>query len=205
MKNKKVAIMTWHTYNNYGSVLQAFSLKEVLKKIGCEEVDLINYKPKVKKTPIYKRFKLKYFVRKYINKKRLVKDLKTENNQSFDEFRKRYYKYTKFCRTKTDLYKLNDEYDKFIAGSDQIWSPNLFDENYFLEFIESSNKKIAYAPSIGLSKITNDLVKNKMSKLINDFGSLSIREEISAEIIKEICAKKAEVVLDPTLMLNKEE
>ena len=44
-----------------------------------------------------------------------------------------------------------------------------------------------------------------MAELINDFGSLSIREEKGAEIINELCGKKAEVVLDPTLLLNKEE
>ena len=52
--NNKVAIMTWHTYDNYGSVWQAFALKETLKKIGCEKVDMIDYKPRVPKIPIFK-------------------------------------------------------------------------------------------------------------------------------------------------------
>ena len=97
--------MTWHTYNNYGSVLQAFALREVLIQIGCEKVDLISYNPKVRKIPIYKRFKAKYFIRKYLNKKSIVKKSKLQTIEVFDNFRKQYYTYSKPCITKTDLYK----------------------------------------------------------------------------------------------------
>ena len=41
---KKVAIMTWYSYNNYGSVLQSFALCSTIKKIGYEP-SLINYNP----------------------------------------------------------------------------------------------------------------------------------------------------------------
>ena len=84
--------------------------------------------------------------------------------------------YTEKCNDETDLFLLNDQYDKFICGSDQIWAPTVFDKNYFLDFVSNDSKKIAYAPSIGLSSIDNKYVRENMGKLINKFECLSIRE-----------------------------
>jgi hypothetical protein len=103
------------------------------------------------------------------------------------------------------LFLLNEEYDAFVCGSDQIWAPTFFNEKYFLSFVENPNKRIAYAPSIGLTKIDDPYVKMRMAEHLKGFVSLSVREEQGAEIIKRISGKKAQVVLDPTLLLTSEE
>ena len=58
---------------------------------------------------------------------------------------------------------------------------------------------------IGLTKIDNPIVRDKMKKLIGRFKHLSIREQQGAELIRRLCDKNAKVVLDPTLLLSPKE
>jgi hypothetical protein len=103
-----------------------------------------------------------------------------------------------------NLFLTNDIYDAFICGSDQIWAPNSFKEYFYINFIQDKYKKIAYAPSIGLSKIPDNLIK-KMASLISEIGYLSIREQEGAKIVRELTGLNIPVVLDPTLLIDKEE
>ena len=88
--------------------------------------------------------------------------------------------------------------------SDQIWAPSVYNEKYFLSFVENPNKKL-HTPSIGLSKIHDEYVKKRMAENIKSFVHLSVREEKGREIIKQISGREAKVVLDPTLLLTSEE
>ena len=49
---KEVGIMTWFTYNNYGTVLQAYALSKKLENMQVIP-EIINYRPKIRKTNIY--------------------------------------------------------------------------------------------------------------------------------------------------------
>ena len=49
---KEVGIMTWFTYNNYGTVLQAYALSKKLENMQVIPV-IINYRPKIRKTNLY--------------------------------------------------------------------------------------------------------------------------------------------------------
>lgn len=200
---KKIGLMTWFSYNNFGSLLQCKATMLIVKKMGYD-IELINYFPKKtymkprKITIILKSLLLKlleYF---------LLKQNKKNKEENFELF-KRELKKSAVVRTRSELYLLNSQYDAFICGSDQIWSPNSYDENYFLAFVRSGERKIAYAPSIGLPEISNLHIRENMKKLISKFKYLSIREEQGAKIIEELTEKKAKVVLDPTLLLSKDE
>lgn len=200
---KKVAIMTWWHYANYGTALQVTALSTIIKNLGYN-AEVINYIPHgkvVNNETLYSVFQYAYekskllFNLNYVDEKR---------NKIFNNFLNKYLKFTVKCETASDLFQLNDEYDAFICGSDQIWAPTVFNSKYFLDFVPKY-KKISYAPSIGVSEIKDDYIKNKMKNLIGDFEYLSTREEKGKEIIKEICNKEAKVVLDPTLLLDKSE
>ncbi len=205
MENKKIAIMTWHSYDNYGSVLQVYALRKKIRDFGYKKVDVINYLPHTRKVKLKKRITFKNLKRKLFSKKQNIQKLTEQRASKYTYFRKKFLAYTEKCNDETDLFLLNDQYDKFICGSDQIWAPTVFDKNYFLDFVSNDSKKIAYAPSIGLSSIDNKYVRENMGKLINKFECLSIREEQGKKIIKNITDKNAEVVLDPTLLLEKDE
>ena len=63
---KEVGIMTWFTYNNYGTVLQAYALSKKLENMQVIP-EIINYRPKIRKTNIYD-MKIKFILKQLINK-----------------------------------------------------------------------------------------------------------------------------------------
>ena len=202
--SKNIAIITWHTYNNYGGILQTFALRKKLVLLGYENVDIINYPPHSRYFPMSERIKPKNAYEFWL-KKKYNQIWGKSVKEKFDNFRNEYISFTELSDTKAKLFKLNDKYDKFICGSDQIWAPTVFDENYFLKFVSNNSKKISYAPSLGLDSIENDMVREKMKQLINEIPCLSVREEQGKKLIKDLTGREAKIVIDPTLLINKKE
>ena len=75
---------------------------------------------------------------------------------------------------------------------------------YFLSFADQTVKKAAYAASFGVQEIP-EMLKKKYTSLLNGFDFITVRESSGAIIVKELCNKDVSVVLDPTLLLNREE
>jgi coenzyme F420-reducing hydrogenase beta subunit len=199
--------MTWSHYRNFGTALQVTALSSGIKKLGYS-VDVIDYVPHGQLVTMSNLNRLSGYIDLLRKKRRTGKEvpfIDPAKEKAFEEFLGKYICYTKECKTDSDLFLLNEEYDAFVCGSDQIWAPTFFNEKYFLSFVENPNKRIAYAPSIGLTKIDDPYVKMRMAEHLKGFVSLSVREEQGAEIIKRISGKKAQVVLDPTLLLTSEE
>lgn len=201
--NIKVAIMTWYTYRNYGTVLQASALYHKVRELGYA-VDLIKYMPR----PGRSKKTVRSLQREVLSKAKAI----TNKAYSSEKHKKLFAEYlearvteTKECDSYVDLEGLTCEYDAFLCGSDQIWSPLNFDEKYFLPFVSDSNKKIAYAPSFGTSKIDDPIIKERISEHVNSFEHLSTRELQGAELIKSMTGKAAKVVLDPTLLMTTDE
>lgn len=199
----KLGIMTWFHYRNYGTALQVTALYETLKNIGVEPYvidyipcDFFRSIPDYSLSGIFRKFvkKTSYNGRFFLNE---------EKEQLFDNFIKKHLKFTEKCEELSDLENLNRSYDGFICGSDQIWSPLVFNSHYFLDFVKDGNKKIAYAPSFGANSIDDVYAKYETKKLIEDFKHLSVREETGKKIIESLTSKKTELVLDPTLLLTK--
>ncbi len=195
----KIGIATWHYSPNYGGLLQAYALQEIIKRLGYSP-EFVNYRPDLNTSR--KRFirKLKDFYMMLFrpgiySNRQLMYNFISENFS----LGKLYYDYNDLC---TEADKI---YDVGICGSDQIWSNNTGSVNpfYYLDFLDES-KRISYAPSIGYNKIPDNLVKD-FKKYVNKIRFLSIREEKGAEIIKEITGRDAEVVLDPSLLLDNTE
>lgn len=102
---------------------------------------------------------------------------------------------------------LSEQYDYFVVGSDQVWNPSWYDElkkEAFLLNFAKSHQKICFSPSFGVSEIP-DKWKEHFKKSLESFPNVSVREEAGANIVKELTGKTAEVLIDPTLMLDKEE
>ena len=79
MKQKKIAIMTWHNYNNYGGVLQAFALQKVISN-NDGVAELINYIPKNKKISIFKQINIKKAFYKLFYRKNNINHYIDERN-----------------------------------------------------------------------------------------------------------------------------
>ena len=198
----KLGIMTWFHYRNYGTALQVTALSEMLKNIGAEPY-VIDYIPCsfFRSIPNYNLMGIFKKIRKskcsngqfYTNEKKEL---------LFNAFIDNHLNFTEKCEDLSDLESLNNYYDGFVCGSDQIWSPLVFNPHFFLDFVKDSNKKIAYSPSFGVECIDDIYIKNKTKKLLADFKYLSVRERAGKKIIENLTSKKADVVLDPTLLLT---
>lgn len=195
---KKVGLMTWYKYHNYGSLLQAYALCKMIEKLGYE-ANMINYKPREKSRYLQSS---KDIPKKVKNK--IFNSHQDSNSTIFKEFIKNHFTETEECSTFVELKELNDQFDAFLCGSDQVWSPLVFDEKYFLNFAHD-NKIVSYAPSLGSSNIENDVVKSRMSFLLKRFKHLSVREETGKEIIKNLIGKEPFLALDPTLLIDIDE
>lgn len=192
---KKIGLITWHSLENYGSVLQTYALYTIIKENGYD-VEIINYVKNAKKNIIYRLYrKIK------INFKGKKNSYWYRSNR-FLNFRKKYLKETILYNSLEQLIEISNDYDIYVCGSDQIWSPNRLDYAYFLKFTDRS--KIAYAPSIVIDEIKKDDL-NEIRKNLNNFNYISVREKKGKEILKKIINKEIKVVLDPTLLLGKKD
>lgn len=202
----KLGLITFHRAINYGGVLQTFALQQAIEKAGAN-VEIIDYYcPAIEK--MY-RPKFKDWFRKNNIKRVAAVFLKNGillfNNKKFSNFRNNYLKTSdKRYLSHEDL--RSAQYDKYITGSDQVWSPVCagFDTAYFLDFVTESKKKNSYAASFGVGAVNEEL-HNKYYELLHDYNQISVRENDGAKIIKSILNKDVDVVPDPTLLLNKRE
>lgn len=198
---KRIGIITWHYYHNYGSRLQAFATCRFLSLLGYE-VKLINYRNSIIGilSPV-KRFILDSllifppFIMKLIDKNLHYASLK---------FEKKYLPQTALFSDENCLCEVAKEFDSIICGSDQIWAPNVYNPIYMLDFVPDEVNKISYAASIGLESIPEDMVDD-YKKYIGRINHVSVRENKGKEILKSQCGIEATVVLDPTLLLPKAE
>lgn len=99
-----------------------------------------------------------------------------------------------------DFHAIADRYDAFVVGSDQLWNPlgHLGDRAFMLEFAPP-RKRIAYAPSVGVSRLEADAVA-WLRDGVRGIPHLSVREATGARLLAEIAGVEAEVVVDPTLL-----
>ena len=224
----RIGILTYWTSNdNYGQLLQCYALQCFLKKQGHQPF-LVKYAPKDKisffsrSVALVKKIitnlsiqgiKYHFSDERKINKKKEHAELSLvyENNilnkeRKFDLFRANHIE--QFPRLYTSFKELKDnppEVDALICGSDQVWHSSNLNPNtpgWFLNFGESSIKRISYAASIGHDLTGKELkyFKKNLSKL----DAISVRED-SVRHYCESVGYNAYVTADPTLLLQSED
>lgn len=215
----KIGIITICRVNNYGAELQAFATQKQLEKMGYEAeiIDYLYYKnwrfkntilsqpfiaTTIKERLIYwfKYRLISWIVDKILPICHKYEKRRKENYQSFinNECSSRQYK------SMEELYQANMNYDIYIVGSDQVWNPSASSsiEPYFLTFAPPSAPKLAYASSFGVSSISPNLV-DRYNNLLNNLDNISVREESGVELVRQLTGRKAQLVVDPTLLLDK--
>lgn len=205
----KIGIITTFRQANFGSVLQAFSLQFVLEKMGYD-AKLIDYKypnffhykngyPR-KSFWVTKKYKLRLFLGKIglkpNNKMLLMNDFISQNIIC-----------TKTYSSKRQLQSNPPLFDVYISGSDQIWNPNTMfgDMSYFLDFAPEAAKKIAYSSSFSCDKIPKKY-QQEYQYFLKQYQSIFVREKNGKQIAEALTGRTdIEVVLDPTLLIDKNE
>lgn len=126
--------------------------------------------------------------------------------ERFSAFQKEILHYTDFEVSNVDFnLPALERYSAFVAGSDQIWNP-YYRTNSMVEFLQMApkEKRIAFAPSFGVSVIP-ECRRKEYSVWLSEIPYLSVRESAGAEIIRNLTGRDAEILLDPTFGLTKEE
>ncbi len=208
MSGKKTAgIITMHRVMNYGSVLQAFALQQIVKKLGYD-VQLIDYMypnkfhldKRGQKSLIYKITKTVYgFLRKCLFAIKYQGDKQTK----IDNFCKKYFNLSSVRYDSPDAINNNPpDYDVYITGSDQVWNPTFTyaDEAFMLSFA-GDKRRIAYAPSVTQRNIPDEYKEIFITNL-SKYSSLSVRDNYSAEDLSKLLGRKVETVCDPVLLLD---
>ncbi len=201
-----IAVATWFRDINYGTVLQALALQCYLKHKGHNPY-IINNIPKrdltiENKLTIFQRLNRKI---DYICTNKFLKnnpDLFEKKKKSFFDSVDSKCNLTRGVLTDEDFKNIGREFDMYICGSDQIWNPYWIEPHYFLDFVEKGKTKIAYAPSLGVSKLPQQFHK-QYRKWLEDFDGLSVREAETAKQLEGIVHKKVINACDPVFLLSK--
>ena len=186
----KTGILTFHDVSNYGALLQAYGLQQTVNKLGSDS-EFVSITRKVQKVkPSNSPFA-----------KKMLKE-KEKRDLFFDEFRNRYLIVS---RNYEQGEAINDDYDVFITGSDQVWNTSIadVDARYFLPFA-SPEKRFSYAASFGEALVAENN-RDWIAKQLLQFSGLSVREEKGKEIIKELTGRDSLVCIDPVFLLDPEE
>lgn len=206
MDKKKIGIVSYHSDPNYGTMLQAYALHKAINMLGVES-EYINYKPCKCYTSFIFNFRV-FITKKILHKKSSLTYWDTKQFKStlkaFNAFHNQYIPCSQYYDIWTVKQSIN-KYSSFIVGSDQTWSPymnRMGNTINFLEFVGTQGKKYSYAPSIGTTTVDNTYKQILRQKLVT-FNKLSCREQKNAEMLKSLLGKKVEYVIDPTLLLNK--
>ena len=214
----KIGILTLPLHTNYGGILQAYALQTVLERMGHEVVvfDTPNkaFRPPLWKRPLCytKRAILKcqgkverIFLEHYTDK---VRPIIAQRIQPFIEKYINRLEVCKFSKLKSQ------DYDAIIVGSDQVWRADYFTawggqlvQNAFLSFAKDWNiRRISYAASFGIGVCNYSSDEIQLCKeFLNLFDAVSVRESDGVRICKEYFSVDAAHVLDPTMLLSKED
>lgn len=195
---KNIGLITWYGSKNYGTNVQVYALYKKIKELGypCDLIAAFNSNNFSWKAHL--RYVLSFFnFEETIKSVKAINDLKQKKILNFiqeDISIKHVY-------TRKQYKALLKDYPIFITGSDQIWNPFHLSEFYLLNFA-SSNKRIAYASSIGVK----ELPKNKIElykKHISLFDHIGLREKTGCDLIGKLLNRQDIAnVLDPTFLLT---
>ena len=219
----EILILTQPLHTNYGGLLQAYALQQILKGMGHDVVtDRLGV---VRKLPLWNRAlrflyhavqfcilkNYRYYPYRYLFVS-FDKESKAKRSISINTER--------FVNTHIDtidlLTRSNEsvidavrQFDAIVVGSDQVWRATMSDiPTYFLSFTKAINvKRIAYAASFGTDDL-NEYSKMDMkiaSESIKLFDAVSVREKSGVHLCRDYFKMDAVHVLDPTMLLSKDD
>lgn len=188
----KIGILTFHDGINHGAYLQAFSLQKKLLAMGYNS-EIINYKSLKHTLKEYKVFLFKKNIK-----------ILSNNISKIRKFKKAHKKLNMTKRIYNMKVNKLERFDIVFLGSDEIWNYMNkligIDLTYFGKNL-NSNILASYAPSFGQVNI-NSKLPIEIKELINELDFVSVRDNNSKQIIESNSKKDAQVVLDPTFLVD---
>lgn len=216
---QKIGIVTLVGYQNFGNRLQNFAVQETLKKLGYES-DTLQFIPAKKPFPEYFYGKVKHIIKNtliFLLPNQVCQKIfsTAPTRETLIRTMLREWKLKKFTaqrihaervnETKRAMQGIDPEYMAFIVGSDQVWNPffGCGQDSRFLSFA-SPAKRIAYAASFGVRSLPA-ACEASYSCGLSAMESISVREDEGAQIVQKLTGRQVPVLIDPTMMLTREE
>ena len=201
----KTALVTFYHIHHYGAQFQAAATVRAVKALGSE-CEIVNYYVN-QDNALY---------RKPTSPSALLSDahttlhhhaLKTRYDR-FEAFAAQFLPTTsRRFESLEDIRQNCPPYDAYLSGSDQIWNPKIFPDGHFDPVFFSAftqGRKISYAPSFGIPEIPTGM-EEELKGYLDSFSALSVRERQGQRIVRKASGLEAQVVLDPTLLLRRED
>jgi len=198
-------IITFLHNNNFGSALQAYALQRTIRELGTECMHL-DYRPdrteKIRNLLISGN-SLKLVLEGVRKREVIGKQSGARIKQdAIPAFYEKHMKLSKPCRNRRELQEASRECSLLLCGSDQIWNPVWLNPAYFLTFADKSKPKIAYAASLGVSRLPKAGKVKKIRRWTEDFRMISVREEEGASLLEQMTGRTAAVMPDPVCLLS---
>ena len=209
----KIAIMTQPLGRNYGGIMQAWALQQVLKRMGHHPVT-IDRQPR-NASFAFRTAQIAYwYLQKLFGKRTAIVNVRRHYPEIFantNNFVSENIVISEKIGGQIDLERHFESniYDAVVVGSDQTWrpsySPNILNE--YLDFLSRSPvRKVAYATSFGVDAWEYTPSQTLLCReLIGAFDAVSVRENSGVLMCKEYLDAEAQLVLDPTFLLTKQD
>lgn len=211
----KIGILTQPLHANYGGLLQNYALQQTLVRAG-HEVETIDWGGGSGLRAMLYRMKVQVLHTLLPNRYPLLKYMPNDKEKSIiqrntNHFINTYINHTEAIHSYEGFVSQasKGKYDAYVVGSDQCWRPcyNAFLPSMFLDFVQDKQvKRIAYAASFGADKWEFTPQQTAVCALLaKKFDMVSVREDSGVKLCKEHLGVDAVHVLDPTMLLTKEE
>lgn len=215
----KIGILTLPLHTNYGGILQAYAMQTVLQRLG-HEVEVFQKKDYyAHKAWVMPLVYLKRVIKKYILGQNLQVFYERNKNKEKkiieQETSKFIHKYIRLRNINEFSEIQRSDYDAILVGSDQVWRKPYFVglwhqrlKEAFLSFTKGWNiKRYSYAASFGVGNLDEYKTeeRDECKELLRQFDMVSVREASGVRICKEAFNLDALHLLDPTMLLSKDD
>lgn len=214
----KASVITLHTVDNYGSVMQTYATQQILRKCGYD-VEFVDYwrrdnlpqsrAERMLEGSTLQKLKPLWGINNFTRKATvsILKSVLEKQRSPMWRFLKEKVQLTKVRYYSYEELEANPPVaDVYITGSDQVWNSiwnQGIDRSYFLDFAPAGKPRIAFSASIGREQLdTEEIPETK--RLLEKYSAISVREQSAVELLASMDIEST-LVLDPTLMLEAEE
>lgn len=211
----KIGILTQPLHANYGGLLQNYALQQTLVRAG-HEVETIDWEGGSGLRAMLYRMKVRVLHTLLPNRFPPLRCMPNDKERAIiqrntNHFINTYINHTEAMHSYEgfESQAAKGKYDAYVVGSDQCWRPcyNAFISSMFLDFVQDKQvKRIAYAASFGTDKWEFTPQQTAVcAPLAKKFDMVSVREDSGVKLCEEHLGVNAVHVLDPTMLLTKED
>ena len=212
----RLSVITQHTVNNYGSVLQTYVTQKIFESMGhrVEFVDfwradnleaarvdrvLQNNSAMKRLRPLWASIPPAARLTRWA-----VGKLLQRNQRNMKRFLEQRVTFSAEKYLSAEMLRRRPPVaDVYITGSDQVWNSQYnhgVERAYFLDYAPAGKKRISFAASIGRTALDKEEIPETVA-LLKRYTAISVREQSGVDLLKSL-GIQAQRILDPTLVLD---